>query len=99
MHNRRAAWETRPPFVIAASGQQRFSGAVVENSILTSTGQVTIPQSILERLGAREGDPVTFTPLPDGTVLMRIKTHSITDLAGILFEEGREPVPVEKLSL
>jgi bifunctional DNA-binding transcriptional regulator/antitoxin component of YhaV-PrlF toxin-antitoxin module len=76
-----------------------FSGAGVENSILTSTGQVTIPQDILDGLGARAGDQVTFTALPDGTVLMRIKTRDIGDLAGILFEEGREPVPVEKLSL
>jgi antitoxin PrlF len=70
----------------------------VENSILTSTGQVTIPQSILDGLGAREGDSVTFTRLPDGTVLMRIKTRGIEDLAGTLFEASREPVPVEKLS-
>jgi AbrB family looped-hinge helix DNA binding protein len=71
----------------------------MENSTLTSAGQVTIPKSILDGLGASAGDTVTFTPLPDGTVLMRVKTRNLTDLAGMFFEEGREPVPVEKLSL
>jgi AbrB family looped-hinge helix DNA binding protein len=71
----------------------------MENSTLTSTGQVTIPKSILDDLGASAGDTVTFTRLPDGTVLMRVKTRNLKDLAGIFFEEGREAVPVEKLSL
>jgi antitoxin PrlF len=71
----------------------------VEDSTLTSKGQVTIPKSIRDRLGIKPGDRVTFTAMPDGAVILRAKNRSIADLAGILFEEDREPVPIEKLSL
>jgi AbrB family looped-hinge helix DNA binding protein len=68
------------------------------DSTLTSKGQVTIPKGIREGLGLKVGDRVTFTAMPDGTVVMRVKKGSITELAGILYEEGRAPVPIEKLS-
>lgn len=71
----------------------------MEDSTLTSKGQVTIPKSIRDGLGVKAGDRITFTVMPDGVVLMRPKSRSIKDLAGILYEEGREPVPIDKLSL
>jgi antitoxin PrlF len=71
----------------------------VEDSTITSKGQVTVPKRIRDELGVKPGDRVTFTAMPDGVVIMRAKTRSIDDLAGILFDEGREPVPIEKLSL
>lgn len=70
----------------------------MSDSTLTSKGQVTIPKDVRERLGLKAGDRVTFTPMPDGTVLMRAKTGRMKELGGILFEEGRAPVPTEKLS-
>ena len=71
----------------------------MEDSTLTSKGQVTVPKRIRDGLGVKPGDRITFTVMPGGVVLMRAKTGSIKDLAGILYEEEREPVPVEKLSL
>lgn len=71
----------------------------MEDSTLTSKGQVTVPKSIRDGLGIKTGDRITFTVMPDGVVIMRAKTRSIKDLAGILYEEGREPLPIEKLSL
>ncbi len=46
----------------------------------------------------KPGDRMTFTLMPDATVVMRVKNKSITDLAGTLYRKGRKPVPVEKLS-
>jgi AbrB family looped-hinge helix DNA binding protein len=69
------------------------------DSTLTSKGQVTVPKEIREELGVKPGDRVTFTAMPDGTVIMRAKTRSIKDLAGILHKEGRETVPLDKLSM
>ena len=43
-------------------------------STLTSKGQTTVPKAIRERLRLKPGDRITFTPMPDGTVLMRVKT-------------------------
>ncbi len=65
---------------------------------LTSKGQTTIPKEIRESLGMKAGDRMTFTLMPDGTVVMRVKNKSITQLAGTLHKKGRKPVPVEQLS-
>ena len=65
---------------------------------LTSKGQTTIPKEIREFLGMKSGDQMTFTLMPDGTVVMRVKNKSITQLAGLLHKKGRKPVPIEQLS-
>jgi AbrB family looped-hinge helix DNA binding protein len=68
------------------------------DATLTSKGQTTIPKEIRDSLSMKAGDRMTFTLMPDGTVVMRVKTKSITELAGVLHKKGRKPVPVEQLS-
>ena len=41
---------------------------------------------------------MTFTLMPDATVVMRVKSKSVTKLAGVLHKKGRKPVPVDQLS-
>jgi AbrB family looped-hinge helix DNA binding protein len=73
-------------------------GTMSTDSTLTSKGQTTIPKDIRETLGMKSGDRMTFTMLPDGTVLMRVKNKSVMSLAGSLRKKGQKPVPVEQLS-
>ena len=68
------------------------------DATLTSKGQTTIPKEIRDSLNMKEGDRMTFTLLPDGTVLLRLKNKSILDLAGRLHKKGRKAWPVEDLS-
>jgi antitoxin PrlF len=68
------------------------------DATLTSKGQTTIPKEIRDSLRLKPGDRMTFTLLPDGTVLMRVKNRSALSVAGRLQKKGRKPVPVEKLS-
>lgn len=68
------------------------------DSTLTSKGQTTIPKSIRDGLGMKAGDRMTFTLMPDGVVLMRVKNRHVADLAGLLHRKGRKPVPIERLS-
>lgn len=68
------------------------------DATLTSKGQTTIPKEIRDGLAMKTGDRMTFTLMPDATVIMRVKTRSVTDLAGALHKKGRKPVPVEQLS-
>ena len=68
------------------------------DATLTSKGQTTIPKEIRDSLGLQPGDRMTFTLMRDGTVVMRVKTKSVTELAGVLHKKGRKPVPVEQLS-
>ena len=65
---------------------------------LTSKGQTTIPKEIRDSLRMKAGDRMTFTLMPDATVVMRVKSKSITELAGVLYKKGRKTVPVERLS-
>ena len=68
------------------------------DATLTSKGQTTIPKEIRDRLGMKPEDRMTFTLMPDATVVMRVKSKSVTKLAGMLQKKGRKPVPVEQLS-
>ncbi len=63
------------------------------DATLTSKGRTTIPKEIRESLGMKAGDRMTFTLMPDATVVMRVKTKSVIELAGMLHKRGRKPVP------
>jgi antitoxin PrlF len=66
-------------------------------STLTGKGQTTIPQEIRESLGMQSGDKITYTPMPDGTIIMRIKSGSLLDLAGSISAK-KNAVPLKMLS-
>jgi AbrB family looped-hinge helix DNA binding protein len=68
------------------------------DATLTSKGQTTIPKPIRDSLGLKPGDRMTFTLMPDGVVLLRVKNKRVANLAGLLYKKGRKPVPIEKLS-
>lgn len=68
------------------------------DSTLTTKGQTTIPKDIRDSLGMKPGDRMTFTILPDGTVLMRVKNKSVMNVAGRLRRKGQKALPVELLS-
>jgi antitoxin PrlF len=59
------------------------ANAIVEAKV-TSTGQVTLPQEIRERLKLRPGRKVEFAIEKNGRVLVSAKQSSILDLVGIL---------------
>ncbi len=65
---------------------------------LTSKGQTTIPKPIRDSLGMKPGDRMSFTLMPDGVVIMRVKNKRVSELAGLLHKKGRKPLPIELLS-
>jgi AbrB family looped-hinge helix DNA binding protein len=71
---------------------------MTSDATLTSKGQTTIPKEIRDSLGMKPGDRLTFTLMPDSTVIMRVKNKSVLELAGMLHKKGQKPVPVDKLS-
>ena len=68
------------------------------DATLTTKGQTTIPKEIRDSLGLKAGDRMTFTLMTDGTVVMRAKSKSVMDLAGVLRKKGRKPVAITRLS-
>ena len=71
---------------------------MTHDATLTSKGQTTIPKEIREGLKLKTGDRMTFTLLPDGAVLVRVKNKSVMGLAGRLYKKGRKALPIEDLS-
>lgn len=65
---------------------------------LTSKGQTTIPKLIRDQLGMKAGDRMSFTLMPDGIVIMRVKTRRVAELAGLLHKKGRKALPIGLLS-
>jgi antitoxin PrlF len=65
---------------------------------LTSKGQTTIPKEIRDSLRMKAGDRMSFTLMPDGVVLMRVKNKPAAELAGLLYKKGRKAVPIDLLS-
>jgi AbrB family looped-hinge helix DNA binding protein len=76
-------WATRP------------SIASYEVSV-TAKGQVTIPKEIRDRLGVRGAGKVHFT-IEDRGVVLKSKTGTIEDLAGILHRPGMHAKTVEEM--
>ncbi|MEW6690016.1 MAG: type II toxin-antitoxin system PrlF family antitoxin [Pseudomonadota bacterium] len=68
------------------------------DATLTSKGQTTIPKEIRDSLGMKPGDRMTFTLMPDGTVVLRVKRKSVLQLAGLLRKKGRKPLSIAQLS-
>lgn len=58
------------------------------NATLTTKGQTTIPIEVREGLKLQPQDKLNFTLLPDGTVIMRTKKRSLTELVGIAGYSG-----------
>jgi antitoxin PrlF len=73
--------------------------AMTTEATLNSKGQTTIPKEIRDSLRMKAGDRMTFTLMPDGTVVMRVKSKRFNDLVGMLYQEGRAAVPIEHLSI
>jgi AbrB family looped-hinge helix DNA binding protein len=65
---------------------------------LTSKGQTTIPKPIRDSLAMKTGDRMSFTLMPDGVVIMRVKNKRMAELAGLLHKKGRKPLSIELLS-
>jgi AbrB family looped-hinge helix DNA binding protein len=68
------------------------------DATLTSKGQTTIPKLIRDSLRMKAGDRMTFTLMPDGVVIMRVKNKRSAGLAGLLHKKGRKPISTDLLS-
>ncbi len=70
----------------------------MSETTLISKGQTTIPKEIRDQLSLRAGDRLTFTLLPDGAVILRVKNRGLASLGGCLQREGQPPIPIDQMS-
>ena len=71
----------------------------MSEATLTSKGQITIPADIRRSLALNPKDRLTFTPMPDGTVVMRAKTKSLVSLKGLLKPSPGTAVSIDDMSI
>ena len=61
-------------------------------------GEITLPMSVLERLGVKAGDQVEFVEYGQEVVLLRSVAHDIRALKGIVPKPAK-PISVETMNL
>lgn len=70
----------------------------MSEATVTSKGQITIPSDVRRSMGLAAGKRVVFTPMGDGSTVMRAKTKSVLELRGSL-GKPRKRIPVEKMNI
>ena len=72
----------------------------MSESTITIKGQTTVPQPIRDALQVQPGTKLRWTLMPDGTIIVRAKTKSILDLAGMLKAQKskRKTVRIEDMN-
>ena len=70
----------------------------MSESTITAKGQTTVPREVRERLGAGPGTRLVWHIMPNGSLIVRAKTHSLLSLQGMLKSPHGEPVPVEEMN-
>jgi antitoxin PrlF len=70
----------------------------MSESTITAKGQTTVPAQVREQLGAGPGTRLVWHVMPDGAVVVRAKTKSILDLAGMLKAPKGKHVAVEDMN-
>ncbi len=67
-------------------------------STITSKGQTTVPADIRAIVHAEPGTRLVWSVMPDGTIIVRAKTKSILDMAGLLKAPKGKRVSVDDMS-
>lgn len=70
----------------------------MSESTITAKGQTTVPRQIRDHLGAGPGTRLVWHAMPGGGLIVRAKTHSVLELAGMLKSPKKKPVPIEDMN-
>jgi len=67
------------------------------HSTVTSKGQTTIPKEVREKLNLPPGADLDWT-VEEGQAVVRPRTGSILDLAGMLYRPGQGAATIEEMN-
>lgn len=67
-------------------------------STITAKGQTTVPAEVRALVHAKPGTKLIWSVTPDGTIIVRAKTKSILDMAGMLKPAKGKRVAVEHMN-
>lgn len=67
-------------------------------STLTAKGQTTVPVDVRALVDAKPGTRLVWSVTPDGTIIVRAKTKSILDMAGMIKAPKGKRVSVDEMN-
>lgn len=67
-------------------------------STITAKGQTTVPADVRARIHAKPGTRLVWSVAPDGTIIVRAKTKSILDMAGMAKAPSGKRVTIEQMN-
>lgn len=67
-------------------------------STINAKGQTTVPAEVRALVGAKAGTRLAWYVMPDGSILVRAKTKSILDMAGMLKSPKAKRVPIKAMN-
>lgn len=67
-------------------------------STITAKGQTTVPADIRALVQAQPGTKLVWSAMPDGTLIVRAKTKSVLEMAGMLKAPRGKRVKVENMN-
>lgn len=71
---------------------------VMAESTITTKGQTTVPADIRALVDAKAGTRLVWSVMPDGTIIVRAKSKSILDMAGMLDTPKGKRVRIEDMN-
>jgi antitoxin PrlF len=76
---------------------QKVRSAMAESTI-TAKGQTTVPADIRALVDAKPGTRLVWSAMPDGTIIVRAKSRSILDMAGMVKVAKGKHVSMEDMN-
>ncbi|HEV6964311.1 MULTISPECIES: AbrB/MazE/SpoVT family DNA-binding domain-containing protein [Roseateles] len=67
-------------------------------STVTAKGQTTVPAEIRALVDAKPGTRLVWSAMPDGTLIVRVKSKSILDMAGMLKAPKGKRVGIDEMN-
>jgi antitoxin PrlF len=67
-------------------------------STITAKGQTTVPADVRALVNAEPGTRLVWSVMPDGTIIVRAKTRSLLDMAGMLKAPRGKRVAIEEMN-
>ncbi|WP_374437598.1 AbrB/MazE/SpoVT family DNA-binding domain-containing protein [Inhella sp.] len=67
-------------------------------STITAKGQTTVPADIRALIDAQPGTRLVWSAMPDGTLIVRAKSQSVLDMAGMLKAPKGKRVSTEDMN-
>jgi AbrB family looped-hinge helix DNA binding protein len=74
-----------------------FVRIFMQQTTLTSKGQITIPKWVRDSLALQAGDKVEFVLTKNNEVLLKPVTKTVDEVFGCLFKAGRPVVDIDEM--